>query len=87
MQQFRLSEALDCYERVNSLNLDIPQSWINRSKTLMMLNQVSNTYSIQMLEQIKNGYENVLSSKEIPPSWLEYYRQQVVYHQDKIVEA
>lgn len=86
-QQFRISEALDCYERVNSLNLDIPQSWINRSETLMMLNQVSNTYSIQMLEQIKNGYENVLSSKEIPPPWLEYYRQQVAYHQNKIVEA
>lgn len=86
-QQFRISEALDCYERVNSLNLDIPQSWINRSETLIMLNQVSNAYSIQMLEQIKNGYENVLSSKEIPPSWLKYYRQQVDYHQNKIVEA
>lgn len=86
-QQFRISEALDCYERVNTLNLDIPQSWINRSETLMMLNQVSNTYSIQMLEQIKNGYENVLSSEEIPPPWLEYYRQQVASHQDKIIEA
>ena len=86
-QQFRISEALDCYEKVNSLNLDIPQSWINRSETLMMLNQVSNTYSIQMLEQIKNGYENVLSSQEIPPSWLEYYRQQAAYHQEKIVDA
>lgn len=86
-QQFRITEALDCYERVNSLNLDIPQSWINSSETLMILNQVSNTYSIQMLEQIKSGYENVLSSKEIPPSWLEYYRQQIAYHQNKIVEA
>jgi len=86
-QQFRISEALDCYERVNSLNLDIPQSWINRSETLMMLNQVSNTYSIQMLEQIKNGYENVLSSQRIPPSWLEHYRQQVASHQAKIIEA
>jgi tetratricopeptide (TPR) repeat protein len=86
-QQFRISEALDCYDRVNSLNLDIPQSWINRSETLMMLNQVSNTYSVQMLEQIKNGYENVLSSQEIPPSWVEYYRQQAISQQDKIIEA
>ena len=86
-QQFRISEALDCYDSVNSLNLDIPQSWINRSETLMMLNQVSNTYSIQMLEQIKNGYENILLSQKIPPMWLEYYRKQVVYHHDKIIEA
>jgi tetratricopeptide (TPR) repeat protein len=86
-QQFRIAEALDCYDRVNSLNLDIPQSWINRSETLIMLNQVSNTYSIQMLEQIKDGYENVLSSQEIPPSWLEYYRQKSAFHQNKIREV
>jgi tetratricopeptide (TPR) repeat protein len=86
-QQFRIAEALDCYDRVNSLNLDIPQSWINRSETLIMLNQVSNTYSIQMLEQIKDGYENVLSSQEIPPSWLEYYRQKSAFHKNKIREV
>jgi hypothetical protein len=72
---------------VNSLNLDIPQSWINRSETLMMLNQVSHSYSIQMLEQIKNGYENVLSSQDIPASWLAYYRQKAALHQNKIREV
>lgn len=85
-QQFRLVEALDCYDLVNSLDLDIPQSWINRSETLIMLNQASNTYSIQMLNQIKEGYEKALLSKEIPPQWRGYYREQVGFYQGKINE-
>lgn len=86
-QQFRIAEAMECYDLVNSLNQDIPQSWINRSATLMMLNQVSNTFSIQMLEQIKNGYENVLLSEQIPPMWLDHYKKQVTFHENKISEA
>jgi tetratricopeptide (TPR) repeat protein len=83
-QQFRIVEALECYDEINRLEQDIPQPWINRSETLMMLNQVSNTYSIQMLEQVKAGYSNVLHSKAIPPKWVEYYRKQADYHQQKI---
>jgi tetratricopeptide (TPR) repeat protein len=86
-QQFRLTEALDCYDRVNSLQLDIPQAWINRSETLMLLNEVSGSYSIQMMEQIKKGYESVLLSKEIPPSWIDYYKEQAAFHQKKIAKA
>jgi len=86
-QQFRISEALGCYDVVNSLGLDIPQSWINRSETLMMLNRVSNTYSIQMLQQIKEGYENIILSKQIPPQWVQYYQSQVELHQNRIDEA
>jgi len=86
-QQFRISEALDCYDVVNSLDLDVPQSWINRSETLMMLNTVSNTYSIQMLHQIKEGYEKILLSNQIPPQWVQYYKDQVELHQNRIDEA
>jgi tetratricopeptide (TPR) repeat protein len=86
-QQFRISEAMACYDLVNSFEIDIPQSWINRSETLIMLSQVSHTYSIQMLEQIKEGYEKVIISEEIPPQWVEHYRQQVRFHQNKIDEA
>lgn len=86
-QQFRIVEAIECYDLVNKFNLDIPQSWINRSATLIILNQVSNTFSIQMLEQIKRGYENVLLSEQIPPIWLDYYKEQVVFHKSKISEA
>lgn len=86
-QQFRIAEAIECYDLVNKFNLDIPQSWINRSETLIMLNQVSNTFSIQMLEQIKRGYENVLLSKQVPPIWLDHYKEQIVFHKSKISEA
>ncbi|WP_339142384.1 LA2681 family HEPN domain-containing protein [Pseudoalteromonas galatheae] len=83
-QQFRITEALECYDLVNSLNLDIPQSWVNRSATLLMLNTVSKSYTIEMLEQIKRGYENVLLSNEVPPIWMEHYKGQVDFHQNKI---
>ncbi len=86
-QQFRIVEALDCYNYVNELNLDIPQAWINKSETLMMLNQVSNSYSIQMLSQIKTGYENVLKSQRIPPPWIEYYRRLADDAQKKLEEC
>ena len=86
-QQFRLVEALKCYDDVNSLNLDIPQSWINRSESLMLLNQVSNTYSIQMLEQIKSGYENVITSDQLPPQWIDNYKEKIIFHQNKIDET
>jgi len=86
-QQFRIVEALKCYDYVNLLGLDIPQSWINRSESLMLLNQVSNTYSIQMLEQIKEGYENIISSDRIPPQWIRHYKEQIRFHSQKIDEA
>ena len=85
-KQFRIVEALECYDSVISLNIDIPQAWLNRSETLLMLNTVSNTFSIQMLEQIKNGYRNVISSTQIPPQWISYYQQQIEFHQNKIDE-
>lgn len=83
-QQFRIAEAIDYYDLVNSLNLDIPQAWINRSETLMMLNQVSNTFSIQLLVQVRDGYNNVLSSSKIPPAWVEEYKNQIKSHQQKL---
>ena len=55
-RQFRVVEALECYDQVTLLDLDIPQAWLNRSETLLMLNEISNTGSIQMLTQIKKGY-------------------------------
>ncbi|WP_370678805.1 LA2681 family HEPN domain-containing protein [Comamonas sp. GB3 AK4-5] len=83
-QQFRIAEALECYDSVNLLDLDIPQSWINRSETLLVLNQVSHTYSIQMLEQIKNGYEKVLSSRQVPPQWMKNYKEKSKFIENKI---
>lgn len=83
-QQFRVSEALHCYDTVNELNLDIPQAWINRSESLMLLNTISSSYSIQMLIQVKKGYENILQSPQIPPQWLPHYQELIETHSEKI---
>ncbi|MEP0174600.1 MAG: LA2681 family HEPN domain-containing protein [Paraglaciecola sp.] len=85
-RQFRLVEAIECYDQVIAMGFDIPQAWLNRSEALLMLHQVSNTYSIQMLMQIKNGYENVVVSQEVPPTWIGYYQSQVDLHAKKIEE-
>jgi len=83
-RQFRLIEALDCYDRVNKLYLDIPQGWINKAESLVLLHQISDTYSIQMYKQIRQAYRNASNSKNIPPSWIPYYNDQVTYYSDII---
>lgn len=86
-RQFRLSEALSFYDRVTHLGLDIPQAWINRSEALMILNNVSGTYSIKMLHEVKRGYEQAVLSQEIPPPWRAHYQRQVEFHERKIMDA
>lgn len=86
-QQFRIVEALQCYDEVNRLNLDIPQAWSNRSETLLMLNTVSTSLSIQMLEQTKLGYVNTLKSAQIPPQWRLQYEQYVEWLSTEIDRA
>ncbi len=83
-QQFRVVEAMGYYDLVNSLSLDIPQSWINRSESLMVLNTISNTFSVEMLKQVKLGYQKAISSKKIPPQWIDYYNKQIEDTQSKI---
>jgi len=83
-QQFRIVEALRYYDQVIRENLDIPQAWVNRSETLIMLNIISNTYSIQMLEQIKKGYENAIKSKKILPQLVGDYQEQIKLFAEKI---
>ncbi len=76
-RQFRLVEALTNYDNINHLKLDIPQSWINRSETLNLLNQMSNTYTISMLKEMRLGYENCILSNEIPKDWIDYYKNMI----------
>lgn len=85
-RQFRLVEALNYYDDVIREGLDIPQAWINKSEALMMLNNVSNTYSIRMMEVIREGYATVLGSNQLPPAWKESYRQQAEMHAKKVEE-
>jgi tetratricopeptide (TPR) repeat protein len=86
-RQFRLSESLYFYDRVNQLNLDIPQAWINRSETLKILNQVSGSLSLKMMHEVKLGYERVVASQEIPPLWREQYQRYVEHLEEQIVDT
>lgn len=84
--QFRLSESLRYYDKVNSLSLDIPQSHINRSETLKVLNIVSENYSVKMLKEVADGYNIASMSKSIPCSWTEYYKGLSLYYESMITE-
>lgn len=86
-RQFRLSESLYFYDRVNQLNLDIPQAWINRSETLKTLNKVSGSFSLQMMHEVKAGYERAVLSQEIPPLWREQYQRYVEHLEKQIVDT
>ncbi|MCU9530258.1 LA2681 family HEPN domain-containing protein [Pseudomonas mosselii] len=83
-RQFRLSESLHFYDRVNSLSLDIPEAWINRSEALKMLNQISGSYSVQMLHEVKSGYEKAANSIGVPPPWRAYYKTYVSHLETQI---
>ena len=45
--QYRFSEALSLFDKVNCMGLDIPESWVNRSECLALLNQITEVFSIQ----------------------------------------
>ena len=86
-RQFRLVEALECYDKVNKLNFDIPQSWTNKSESLILLNQISTTYTIQRLQQIKEGYAQAIISENTPPIWIKYYQEKIDYWSNQILET
>lgn len=85
-RQFRLSESLRYYDIVNSLGLDIPQSHVNRSDTLKMLNIVSESYSVKMLREVADGYNIASESQSIPISWAEYYKKLSMHYEAQIAE-
>lgn len=82
--QFRIVEALSYYDDVNLHAADIYQAWVNRSETLKLLNQVSNSYSIRMLEEIAKGYEEAAKSGNPPPVWRENFQKQAEFHTGKV---
>lgn len=86
MRQFRLVEALRLYDKALSLNSQCTQAWVNRSKTLLMLNTITSTHSLQMLDQIVSGYREASKGTEIPDNWVNYYLDLAQYHQKKIDE-
>ena len=84
--QFRFSEALRYYESVIESNPEIPQAWINQSESLLMLNTVSNSFSIRMLDKACSGYETAANSNAIPKAYAEYYATRSTELRDQIRE-
>lgn len=82
--QFRLSEALRYYDLTNRKELDIPESWVNRSSALIELNLISSSYSIKQLKEIRKGYVNASISKKTPPQWESFYLGRIAETNDKI---
>jgi len=72
-QQFRIAEALDWYDY--AIPFGIPQAHVNRSETLKLLNLVSNSFTVKMLDDVAHGYEAVLDSPEIAPRARPHYLQ------------
>ncbi|EKO3922546.1 LA2681 family HEPN domain-containing protein [Vibrio sp. A14(2019)] len=83
-QQFRLVEALRLYDKALSLNPFCTQALVNRSDTLLMLNTITSTHSLQMLDQVVSGYTEASKAKDIPDSWAKYYLNLSEFHQQKI---
>ncbi|MDM1756492.1 MULTISPECIES: LA2681 family HEPN domain-containing protein [unclassified Acinetobacter] len=84
--QYRIVEALQYYDRVNKKGKDIPQAWINRSESLIMLNKMTTSLSINMLKEIKTGYVQASQSSEVPKIWHEYYKYRVDLLEKQILE-
>ncbi|MDP1742688.1 LA2681 family HEPN domain-containing protein [Polaromonas sp.] len=72
-QQFRLAEALDWYDYATPFG--ISQAHINRSEALKLLNLISNSFTVKLLDEVASGYEAVLDSPEVPPNARPHYLQ------------
>ena len=75
-QQSRVVEAIENYDRAIALGFDIPEAWLGRSRALLLLNSLSSSYSIELLEQVKLGYEKATQSKCISTKYAQYYEEQ-----------
>ena len=68
-QQYRFSEALSLFDKINCMGLDIPESWVNRSECLALLNQITEVFSIQQYKEVAQGYYHASVSSEFPYDW------------------
>ena len=72
-RQFRFSEALRYYQFILSDHPDLPEAYVNLSTTLLMLNTVSNTYSVKGMSLVLQGYEKAMTSGAMPPGHVAGY--------------
>ncbi len=65
----RVVEAIQYYDKVLVKNPEFPQANASRSEALMWLNNLSGTYSINLLWQAMQGFAKAAQSNDIP-KWL-----------------
>ncbi len=65
----RVVEALQYFDLALQVFPDLPQANSGRSEALLWLNQLSNTYSVNMLRQALTGFDKAAASTKIP-TWL-----------------
>lgn len=85
-QQYRFSEALNLFDKVNSMGLDIPESWVNRSECLVLLNQITEVFSIKQYKEIAQGYYYASTSSKFPPDWLSSFLDKAKQTEKEIEE-
>ncbi|QPG28119.1 hypothetical protein IV493_04645 [Pantoea sp. SM3640] len=76
-KQYRISEAIDYYDTALSIDETIPQAWVNRSAALELLNDLSTTYSIKMLKEIRLGYVKAIETGKCIHTWVSTYNSKI----------
>lgn len=65
----RVVEAIQYYDKVLAVHPELPQANASRSQALIWLNNLSGTYSINLLWQAKQGFVKAIQSTDVP-KWL-----------------
>ena len=65
----RVVEAIQYYDKVLDQHPEFPQANASRSEALIWLNNLSGSYSINLLWQAMQGYEKAAKSNDVP-GWL-----------------
>lgn len=85
-KQYRISEAIDYYDTALCIDETIPQAWVNRSEALELLNDLSTTYSIKMLKEIRLGYVKAIETGKCMHKWISTYNIKISYLDETLKE-
>ncbi|WP_372815588.1 LA2681 family HEPN domain-containing protein [Psychrobacter sp.] len=85
-QQYRFSEALSLFDKINCMGLDIPESWVNRSECLALLNQITEVFSIKQYKEVAKGYYHASVSSKFPPDWQSSFLDKAKRTEEEIKE-
>ncbi|WP_243431812.1 LA2681 family HEPN domain-containing protein [Aliamphritea spongicola] len=83
-KQFRVTEAISCYDKAIKLNSQHPNAWIGRSDSLILLNQISNTFTIELMHQVSLGYKNAINSGQLYQTLIESLNLKLKYNDAKL---